>query len=285
MEKSLRNRVFSASLTLAACAFAGPALADCSSLPNQAALKAALTASITPAGGANGGLGFNSWATIVANDGIVCAVAFSGANSASQFLGSRVNSAQKANTANDFSVGLGGPPAGALFPTGLALSTANLFSDAQPGGGLFGLEATNLLNTPAAYGDLGIPGLNPIDARTYGTPADPMVGHRIGGISVLGGGLALFRGGVKVGAVGASGDTACTDHMVAWRTRNKLGLDQFQGVAGPLSGVDPGHPDNIIFDIVPNPAGGVGNSPSGFGHPTCLNNPSATAVNGLPAVH
>ncbi len=254
-------------------------------LAERAALKTALAAAITPAGGANGGLGFNSWATIVSNDGIVCAVAFSGTSVTAQFLGSRVNSAQKANTANDFSLGLHSTPTGSLFPTGLALSSANLFADAQPGGGLHGLEATNLLNTAAAHGDLGIPGLPAASAQTFGTPSDPMVGHRIGGISPLGGGLALFRGGVKVGAVGASGDTACTDHMVAWRVRNALGLDQLQGVAGPLSGVDNAHPDNIIFDIVPNPAGGVGNSPSGFGHPVCLNNPTAAALAALPAVH
>jgi hypothetical protein len=34
---------------------------------------------------------------------------------------------------------------------------------------------------------------------------------------------------------------------------------------------DTDHPDNIIFDITANPAGGTGNSTSGFGHPQCLN--------------
>ena len=60
MEKTLRRFLGAATLTAFGLAFAGPALADCSSLPNQAALRAALTASITPASGANGGLGFNS---------------------------------------------------------------------------------------------------------------------------------------------------------------------------------------------------------------------------------
>ena len=45
---------------------------------------------------------------------------------------------------------------------------------------------------------------------------------------MFGGGLAAYKGGVKVGAVGVSGDTSCTDHMVAWRTRNTLGLDGFR---------------------------------------------------------
>ena len=55
---------------------AGPALADCSALPSWQALKTALT-SVVAAGG-NGGLEFNMWGTLVADDGTVCAVAFSG---------------------------------------------------------------------------------------------------------------------------------------------------------------------------------------------------------------
>jgi hypothetical protein len=120
-----------------------------------------------------------------------------------------------------------------------------------------------------------------------------MVGQRIGGVNVFGGGLALYRNGSKVGGVGVSGDTSCTDHMVAWRVRNALGLDQFQGVKGVA---DAAHPDNIIFDIQPNAdgtggtgqlptgQGGVGQSAGGFGHPKCLNNPTAAAVAGLPPV-
>jgi len=81
----------------------------------------------------NGGLGFNMWASLVANDGTVCAVAFSGGDYTGQWLGSRVISAQKANTANGFRLGKGAPPGTSLFPTGLALSTANLYSAVQPG--------------------------------------------------------------------------------------------------------------------------------------------------------
>ena len=91
---------------------AGPALARissplCKSLPGWAALKTALTNSIKLP--ANGGLGFNMWGTIVAANGTVCAVAFSGADYTSQWLGSRAISAQKANTGNDFSLGHGHP--------------------------------------------------------------------------------------------------------------------------------------------------------------------------------
>ena len=50
---------------------------------------------------------------------------------------------------------------------------------------------------------------------------------------------------------------------------------------GGVSG-DPERPDNIIFDITPNPEGGTGISAGGFGHPTCLNNPDPAI---LPPVH
>lgn len=97
-----------------------------------------------------------------------------------------------------------------------------------------------------------------------------MAGQKIGGVNVFGGGLALYTAnGVLVGGLGVSGDTSCTDHFIAWRTRHNLDLDHLKNVAG-VSG-DPDHPDNIIFDITPNPNGGVGISASGFGHPSCLN--------------
>ena len=58
---------------------------------------------------------------------------------------------------------------------------------------------------------------------------------------------------------------------------------QLAAVPGPASlfAGDTTHPDNIIFDITANPAGGTGNSASGFGHPTCLN---TSGSNALPAV-
>jgi hypothetical protein len=68
------------------------------------------------------------------------AVAFQGDNRGDQWPGSRVISAQKANTANAFSLNK------------LALSTANLFSAVQPGGSLFGLQESNPVNTAVAYG-------------------------------------------------------------------------------------------------------------------------------------
>jgi hypothetical protein len=92
------------------------------------------------------------WASLVGNDGSVCAVAFTGTQFTDQWLGSRVISAQKANTANDFSLGEGSHiPAGTLFPNGLALSTANLYSAVQPGGSLYGLQSQQSPWTPTSH--------------------------------------------------------------------------------------------------------------------------------------
>src|SRR5205085_1792734 len=204
-----------------------------------------------------------------ANDGTVCAVAFSGSQGTSQWLGSRVISAQKANTANDFSVGHNATPSGSLFPTGLALSTANLYTAVQPGGSLFGLQHSNPVDTSVAYG--GSP-------NNYGQPNDPMNGGRIGGVNVFGGGLALYNSQHQlVGAIGVIGDSSCAVHNIAWRTRNTLKLDF---VPGGVSG-DSARPDNIVYDIVPQPGQMPGVSPSGWGHPAC-SAAATTIAAGLP---
>ena len=245
--------------TPAASALAAPS--DCKALPSHADLKAALIAAVATEAS---GLDLQMWATLVNRDGVVCAVAFSGADRQSQWPGSRVISAQKANTGNAFS--LASPLTSTVFPAGLALSTANLYSAVQPGGSLYGLQHSNPVDTGVAYKG------NP---ASYGQPNDPMVGERIGGINVFGGGFALYSApGTVVGGLGVSGDTSCADHMIGWRVRHALGLDHLAGVGG-VSG-DAARPDNIIYDIV----GGV--SASGFGHPQCVN--TDLAVNGLPAV-
>ena len=89
----------------------GPTAVACKGLPTHAALKTALKLARATA---NGGFNLDMWGAIVNRDGIVCAVAFTGNERGDQWPGSRVISAQKANTANAFSL-----------PT-LALSTANL---------------------------------------------------------------------------------------------------------------------------------------------------------------
>jgi uncharacterized protein GlcG (DUF336 family) len=228
----------------------------CNQLPSHDALRKALSMAQAQA---NGGFGLNMWGTIVNRDGVVCAVAFTGNARGDQWPGSRAISAQKANTANAFSL------------AGLALSTANLYTATQPGGTLYGLQASNPVNTDVAYRG---------DPTNDGQLDDPMVGGRIGGINVFGGGLALYNSQKQlIGAVGVSGDSSCADHNIAWRTRNNLKLDYVPaGVSG-----DPKRPDNIVYDIVTQPGFAIGVSPSGWGHPAC--SPAATQISmTLPAV-
>lgn len=215
---------------------------SCSGLPSYSALRAALVAAQMQS---NGGFGLNMWGTVVNRDGVVCAVAFTGSDRASQWPGSRVISAQKANTANAFSL-----PA-------LALSTADLYSATQPGGTLFGLQESNPVNTSVAYRG---------DSSDYGQFDDPMVGGKIGGINVFGGGLALYNAQKQlIGGLGVSGDSSCADHNIAWRTRNTLKLDYVPAGVSP----DPARPDNIIYDITMPPGFPIGVSASGWGHPVC----------------
>lgn len=236
----------------------GGASNNCRNLPSYSALQNALAAATAAE---TTGLNNQMWATIVDRDGVVCAVVFSGVNRGAQWPGSRVISAQKADTANAFSLDSSSNSGGSGQANGLALSTANLYSAVQPGGSLYGLQASNPVDTGVAYRG---------PSANYGTANDPMVGQKIGGVNVFGGGLALYDANHRiVGALGVSGDTSCADHFIAWRTRNNLKLDHLSGVGG-VSG-DTQRPDNIIFDITPNPNGGTGISAGGFGHPTCIN--------------
>lgn len=224
-------------LSLALIAFAAPAMAGndtCKSLPDHAALKAAL---VEARKADNGGLNLDMWGTIVDRSGKVCAIAYTGEEAGSQWPGSRVISAQKANTANAFSL------------KGLALSTANLYSAVQPGGSLFGLQESNPVNVEAAYKG---------NVKDFGTAGDALVGERIGGVNVFGGGLALYNeAGEIVGGFGVSGDTSCADHNIAWRARSALKLDYVP------AGVAADKTDGIIYDVK------AGKSAGGFGHPTC----------------
>jgi uncharacterized protein GlcG (DUF336 family) len=297
----LRRLLF---MSVSTALFSTGAMADsASTCPTlSTGLKSALQSAISQAAGKLG-LGLNMWATVVAPDGHVCFVAFSSSDAIQgQWLASRVISAQKAFTAATLSLGTtSNSGSGTGLATGkLALSTANLYSAVQPGGSLYGLQHSNPVFAPGAYGDTlriggGVQNANfdgqgapitydgPITTSTYGTSQDPMVGQIIGGINVFGGGLALYAqvGGVdvKVGGLGVSGDTSCQDHQIAWYLRHVLQLDHL----GSINGVNGGtHPDNIIYDIV----GGV--SASGFGHPVCsvsqTNAGNTAAAAALPAV-
>lgn len=226
-----------------------PSLADsCDQLPSWSEVKEALTKVRKED---NGGFNLDMWASLVNRDGEVCLVTFSGNDRGDQWPGSRVISAQKANTANAFSL------------PKLALSTANLFSPTQPGNSLFGLQESNPVNTEVAYGG---------DSGRIGTAKDPMVGKKIGGVNVFGGGLALYNSkGVIVGALGVSGDSSCADHNIAWKLRKALKLDYVP------AGVSPTKDDNIIYlkkDEKPN----------GFKQPTCGNNENKIVLPGVSKI-
>jgi len=226
-----------------------------SGLPTHAELTGALKAVV--AAGTNGGFGLNMWATIVNRDGEVTAVTFSGNDRGDQWPGSRVISAQKASTANAFSL-----------PT-LALSTANLYTAVQPGGTLFGLQESNPVDADAAYKG---------PSANYGKPNDPLMGKKIGGINVFGGGLALYNSeGKLLGALGVSGDSSCADHIIAWKIRHALNLDNVP------AGVSPTADDNMVHDIAED-AHGHPKSASGWGHPVC-GAEEAAIVAALPATY
>ncbi|MGR9101035.1 MAG: heme-binding protein [Gammaproteobacteria bacterium] len=235
----------------------------------------------------NGGFDLPMWVAIVDINGAVCHVINTGREgntldisttvSNQSWLGSRNIAVQKANTANAFSTDY------------YAISTANLFGAVQGNESLFGLQHSNPVDPDNAYAG------NPIH---YGAHNDPMNGARVGGVNVFGGGLALYKTGgplgqVKIGAIGVSGDTSCTDHTVAWKIRESLGFDAVPrgpikngqnfaadgtplNLGGPLG--DEMYMDEGLIGIrgaiaaiadalgVPNPA-------SGWEHPSCPNTP------------
>jgi uncharacterized protein GlcG (DUF336 family) len=234
---------------------AQPAGQPCAGGPTHAAVRTALAAAQAQA---NGGLGFHMWASVVDRDGQVCVVAFTGTDRGDQWPGSRVISAQKANTANAFSL------------PKFALSTANLFSAVQPGQSLFGLQESNPVDPAVAYGG---------NAALFGQSNDPMRGKRVGGVNVFGGGLALYTPeGRLIGALGVSGDTSCADHIIAWKVRHALNLDNVPaGVAGAAE-------DNIIHDVTVDAGTGHTVSVGGFGHPTCSADSTKIAAV-LPTTH
>lgn len=219
--------------------------ADCTGLPDAGRLRSALQAVVKEGAAKNGGMGNQEWAVVVNRDGVGCAVVFSGVTRSDEWPGSRMIAAEKANTAN------------ALSNRDYAISTANIYAASQPGQSLYSLITAAPPNPAAAFG-------NP---TTFGTPNDPIVGNPVGGIIVFAGGLPLYsREGKILGGLGLSGDTSCTDHVIAWKIRHQLGLD-----AVPM-GPSPDHNDNLILDF----KNGV--SPSGFGHPSCKGGNQADAI-------
>ena len=218
---------------------------NCEGLPNAARLRSVVQSVVRGGSAQNGGMGNQEWATVVNRDGIVCAIVFSGTSRSDEWPGSRVISAEKANTANG------------LSNRDYALSTANVYAASLPGQSLYSLTTSAPPNPNAVFG-------NP---TTFGTENDPMVGKAIGGIIVFAGGLALYQqDGKLIGGLGLSGDTSCTDHVIAWKVRHELHLD-----AVPM-GPSPEHNDNMILDFH------NGQSESGFGHPDCRGGTDSSGI-------
>jgi uncharacterized protein GlcG (DUF336 family) len=208
---------------------------DCGSAAVSNALRQALRdaatgTGISPAligpGGGVGGLfnGTRMWAAAVLRDGTLCSAATSTDDPTQVWPGSQAIAKAKAFTANAFSL------------DSLPLSTANLYTLTQPGHSLFGLNNSN-----------------PFNAALLAPPTTPGVGggQVVGGIITFGGGVPIYLGGSIIGGLGVSGDTACTDHEIAKRVRDRLGLNP---PGGPLA-------DDIVY---PPPA-------SVFAHPVCNN--------------
>lgn len=187
---------------------------------------------------------------MVDRDGIVCSVAFTGADRGDQWPGSRVISAQKANTANAFSL------------PGFAISTGQLWEATRDQGSLADLTESNPVDTAVAYKG---------PENKYGKMNDPMVGQKIGGVNDFGGGLALYSSGKLIGALGVSGDSSCEDHSIAWKTRENLVLDSVPG--GPaiaFSLADAVSGDELIMLDAANTAG--------FGHQRCFNDAAGSGT-------
>jgi uncharacterized protein GlcG (DUF336 family) len=161
------------------------------------------------------------WSSIVDRQGKLCSVAKIG----DAWPGSRAISIAKANTANSFS------------NDALPLSTANLYAATQPGGPLYGLNNSNPFNP-----DFLVQGV--------GTGKVP------GGVITFGGGVPLYRAGKVIGGLGVSGDSACADHVIAFRMRRLAGL------APAIAGVGFGGTDNVSYAV-------SGADPVGFEHPRC----------------
>jgi uncharacterized protein GlcG (DUF336 family) len=207
----------------------------------------------------NGGYGLPMWVAAVDETGKVCGIVNTGGSGAAigntSWLNSRVISIQKASTANGFSLDI------------FSISTANIYGLTQPGGNFWGVQFSNPVDASIAY--LGSP-------DTYGTANDPLVGKRVGGINVFGGGLALYNEqGIKIGAIGVSGDTSCTDHAVAWKIRHVLGSDHVPG--GFVSGYTPAPAFAVLGDEMIIGAGDVANT---YKQVSCAHNAKTNPIAG-----
>jgi uncharacterized protein GlcG (DUF336 family) len=166
------------------------------------------------------------WAAIVNRQGEVCVTAVATDEPASAWPGSQAIAKAKAFTANAYST------------DGAPLSTARLYTLAQPGHSLW-----------------GVAGPNPFRTDCLATPSEMNAtnGKICGGTIAFGGGVPLYRGKTRVGGLGVSGDTACADHEIAKRIRHLAQLDPEKGQFA----------DDIIYTSA--------DGPSPYAHPLCMN--------------
>ncbi|HEV8714104.1 MAG TPA: heme-binding protein [Candidatus Binatia bacterium] len=199
-----------------------PSNPDLRALLNNAATGVGVGPVLVGPGGGPGGLfaGTRMWAAVVDRNGAICSFETSTIDQSQVWPGSQAIAKAKAFTANAFSLEV------------LSLSTARLYTFAQPSHSLFGLNDSN-----------------PFKANS------PATGIQ-GGIITFGGGVPLYNADGKIiGGLGVSGDTACTDHEIAKRVRDLAGLNP---VGGPLV-------DDIVYSSVDPPSLHV------FTHPLCPN--------------
>jgi uncharacterized protein GlcG (DUF336 family) len=206
---------------------AGAAAASCEDLPSASDLRQWLRRAPTE-GGPAGGLmeGRFEWVSIVNRAGEVCETVVSTDDPGAAWPGSQAIAKSKAYTANAFSTDT------------QPMSTARLYTLAQPGHSLFGIVAGNPFSPECL--------VTPVDAERSR-------GKLCGGAIVFGGGVPLYRGKTRIGGLGASGDTACADHEIAKRIRHFAGLDPEKGA----------YADDITFASA--------DGPSPYAHPLCPN--------------
>lgn len=221
-----------------------------------------------------GGLKNNMWVTFVDETGKVCSIvntAGPGQNSGATWGVSRVISAQKANTSALLSLDKSSPGGVQAWASGATYLATQPVLDPSTGkvsqsvgdlqGTLWGVQFSNLLNPAPAYA--GSP-------DKYGTKNDPLKNKRVGGMIVFGGGLPLYNTSFqKIGAIGVSGDTSCTDQAFAWRVREKLAELNGLATAAQIENENKGVPE--ILDI------------TGQSYPDCIAaiTPKAGILNGL----
>jgi uncharacterized protein GlcG (DUF336 family) len=203
----------------------------CGGLPATSQIRQLLWNASRPGNpfGDAGGLfnGRRMWGAVVNRQGVLCAFATTATvDPTNVWPGSQSIAKAKAFTANAYS------------QSDLPLSTARLYTFAQPGHSLFSVIESN-----------------PFDPECLAPASGPGggVGRVCAGQIFFGGGVPLYRDGRIVGGLGVSGGTSCEDHEVAKRVRDLAGLN-------PPGG-------RLVDDIVYSPP----DPPSVFAHPVCPN--------------